>query len=56
MTPTDKANYLLGKMTKEQAIVVVEEIIDELTKTRNKYFQLYIIPFWELVKQSLLTH
>lgn len=56
MTPEQKANYLLNKMTKEQAIVVVDEIIDELTKTKNKYFQLYIIPFWELVKQNLLTH
>jgi len=53
MTPQEKANYLLGKMTKDQAIVVVDEIVDELVKTRNRYFQLYIIPFWELVKQEL---
>lgn len=43
------------EMAKQMALVSVERIIEELTRLRNRYFQLYSIPFWEAVKESIQT-
>jgi hypothetical protein len=43
------------EIAKQMALVSVERIIEELTRLRNRYFQLYSIPFWEAVKESIQT-
>lgn len=52
MTPNDKAIELINKFGL-LAPDVVDIVIEELARNRNKYYQTYTIPFWELVKQEI---
>lgn len=64
MTPQEAAQDLINRYmaipetpsmsyAKQVATVTVDRIIEELARTRNKYYQLYTIPFWEMVKENI---
>lgn len=64
MTPQETAQDLVNRhltilgtqdleMAKQMALISVDKIIEELTRLRNRYYQLYTIPYWEMVKQSI---
>jgi len=66
MTPQETAQDLVSRhltilgtqdleMAKQMALISVEKIVEELTRLRNRYYQLYTIPFWESVKDSIQT-
>lgn len=66
MTPQETAQDLVNRhltilgtqdleMAKQMALISVDRIVEELTRLRNRYFQLYTIPFWDSVKQSIQT-
>lgn len=66
MTPQETAQDLVNRhltilgtqdleMAKQMALISVDRIVEELTRLRNRYFQLYTIPFWDSVKESIQT-
>lgn len=40
-------------IAKRTVLKCCDDVITELARNRNSYFQKYTIPFWELIKQEL---
>jgi hypothetical protein len=52
LTAVDKAKELIEKMTKQYALIAVNEILIVITECETEYFDNY----WQEVKQEILTN
>ena len=51
-TAVDKAKELIEKMTKQYALIAVDEILIVITECETEYFDNY----WQQVKQEIETY